>query len=502
MNNYSSSFFFGGQEFPIKTLNKHLFYLGATGSGKTVSILILLRRFLLEVGKHAHEGGYRALLYDPKTELRAQLWAIEDGIQCPVKYTNPFDHRSTAWRIADDITSPAAALEMAHILCPVNEAAAQPFFDRAVLSLLYGVLLALHLRAPGKWDLRTVCLVMRSEHHLRELLSQTNRTQHLPRLYLQEGKLTQSVMATVDTKLLAYNVIAALWSKSDASFSLREFRASESVLVLGNHEEARMSIDAINRVLIKRLTELLLEQSDSDTRRTLICLDELREAGLLDGLVSLALRGRSRGVSLVAGAQDFDGLAHMYGEEVAHELLGQFGYKAILKLESPNTAKYASSLFGATEVKEILRSDSKTLGGEVPHVNQGKSETLHTRDVLLPNELLNLPPASAKSGLTGAYKTPYGSFRATFNFMAHLPCCADKKPAPENYNFRERSEKDQYLEDWTGDELLRFGLTPIPSESTPNRERAPRPPRNINKGDHINRNRRDQENVDQDEDKS
>src|SRR5262249_44163974 len=155
-------------------------------------------------------------------------------------------------------------------------------------------------------------------------------------------------------------------------------------------------------------------------RRTFVFLDEVQAAGRIgDKLLSLALRGRSRGVCLIAGAQGRDGLEQIYGEDAANELLGQFAFKAILKLESPTTATWASSLFGTTEVRERNAQSSRSFGEEEAHFSQGINETIRERDVVLANQLMNMPPTSAEEGLHGVYKTPYGSFRDRIDFISH-----------------------------------------------------------------------------------
>ncbi len=83
-----------------------------------------------------------------------------------------------------------------------------------------------------------------------------------------------SVLATVDTKLEPFSIIAALWDRAKYTFSIRQFVESESLLILDNHEEAHEAVSAINRVLFARLTEALLGQGDSDTRRTFVFCSE------------------------------------------------------------------------------------------------------------------------------------------------------------------------------------------------------------------------------------
>ena len=65
-------------------------------------------------------------------------------------------------------------------------------------------------------------------------------------------------------------------------------------------------------------------------------LDDVREAGKLDGLSRLLNQGRTKGACVVLGFQDSDGMRDVYGEYVANELVGQCANKAILRVENPN----------------------------------------------------------------------------------------------------------------------------------------------------------------------
>jgi len=135
---------------------------------------------------------------------------------------------------------------------------------------------------------------------------------------------------------------------------------------LGSNEEQRATLDAINRVIFQRVTELVLSQSESLTRRTWIFLDEIREAGNLDSLGRLMTKGRSKGGCVVLGFQDIEGMRDAFGKERANELVGQANNKIILRLNSSETAQWASELFGKYEFIEEETGEnsggSKTTG--------------------------------------------------------------------------------------------------------------------------------------------
>src|SRR5205085_6171493 len=106
-----------------------------------------------------------------------------------------------------------------------------------------------------------------------------------------------NVMSTVANKTEPYRAIAAAWYHASEQISLRDWVERGYLLVLGTSHVARTAMRAVNRVLFKRLSQMLLEQPSDRSRPTWIVVDELRQAGQLDGLNELAVEGRSRGVS-------------------------------------------------------------------------------------------------------------------------------------------------------------------------------------------------------------
>ena len=84
----------------------------------------------------------------------------------------------------------------------------------------------------------------------------------------------------------------------------------------------RAAIDTITQLLGKRLSEQVLatEERPKDRQHTTwFFLDEVRQAGRLDGLSALITKGRSKGAVVLLGFQGIE----VYGREAANELVGQ-----------------------------------------------------------------------------------------------------------------------------------------------------------------------------------
>lgn len=435
----------GGVRVPAAFAPLHFLAIGAPGSGKTLTIRMLAGEMMKGVGDGS---GRRAVVYDAKRDAVSIIFGMKP--RCPVKILNPFDQRSTRWAIAKDATTPAVCLQIAETLVRVEPGPNQ-FFSLAGTEILAGVLVALHLSAPGRWDLRDVILATRDPDVLQALLKRHPETAG-PLVHFAEPRTLANILSTVRVRMAQLEPIAAAWANADDEVSIEEWATTEMILVLGNDETTRVCLDAINRVILRRSVELVLNGPEVDGWRTLYLLDEVAQMGKLDCLSSLLTKGRSKGASVVLGFQDMDGLRAVY-DKGADELVGQCATKALLRIESPATAEWASRTIGESEQVEHQVTTSK--GGD--------STTHQTvkRDGALPSEFLSLPAASPAEGVTGYFVVPQiGAFRAT-----ETPVYVRKHLNPKAVDvadFVPRPVGDQYLRPWTAEDRDRLGISSAP----------------------------------------
>lgn len=444
--------FFGMVRLPDRVSTSHFLVCGTTGAGKTTLLRLLMQSVLPNVGR----GETRALIYDAKQDILSILKGM--NLQTEVVTLNPFDERCAGWDIAKDVTSPAVAEQVASILIPSEKGGSNPYFYQAARSLLTGVMMAFIIKSPGKWSLADVLNALRTEATLKSVLLSTEHTAYLVERYFANEKVANDVMSTLDTKVRAYQYVAAAWSRATRHISLSEWLTQEYILVLGNDEETRTAIDAINQVIFKRLSELVIAQPESKSRRTWFFLDELKEAGKLEGLTSLLTKGRSKGACVVLGFQDIEGLSVAYGDNrTAREIVGLCANKAILRTDSPTTAEWASSLFGAGEMLEIRVTESSGTSGDHSQKSTSTSEHLQKRESVLASEFMSLPMSGPENGLNGYYIIPeIGAYRV----RAHWSFITDMlDPIDSDFpNVVKRPNEHQYLSSWNNTDKIRLGL--------------------------------------------
>lgn len=416
----------GGLRIPSKFATSHFMVVGTTGSGKTLTIQLLMKEVLREIGTGAN---HRALIYDAKQDIASQIPAM--GIPGKVFTLNPFDERCVAWDMAKDITEPTAALQAAVTLIPSDKNASQPFFVDSAQLLLYGVMLSF-IRSGADWRFSDLIKTMQTVERLQRVLAGCPDAKHIMDRFSQSQDTLGEIMATVATKMTPYESIAAMWDRAQEKgrqISLQEWVADRGkdncVLILGNNERARAAIDRINQVVFKRVAELLLDQSEdrAGTRRSWLFLDEIGEAGKLDGLTSLLTKGRSKGACVVLGFQDIDSLREVYGENISGVITSQCNCKAILRLESPRTAEWSSKLFGDYEAIETRRAEARGtstptgVGGAQGSRSHTVTDTEHyvKRQSVMESQLYLIPVTGPETGLTGYYVVPgIGAYRHTY----------------------------------------------------------------------------------------
>lgn len=468
-----------GEDLPFEAAKFHFLLAGATGSGKTALLRILMQSVLA--------GGNvppKAIVYDPKQDFVPVVHGIL-GARSPMTgpldlyacILNPFDSRSVAWDIAADTTNPASARQVAATLVPEDPHSASPFFTRAAQDIAFGVILAF-IESGVEWDFRDLVLALTLDPALtRKILEFSTSNANRVHSYFSESSETNlSVWSTLQTKIGPYEPIAAGFHHSRESISLREWLHSDDrrVLILRTNQAVREAIDSLNAVLFRRLAEFILDMPDqteiAPEDRIWVFLDEVREAGRLDGLRSLLNMGRSKGATVVLSFQDIEGLKAVYGEHEALELTGQCGNKALLRLESPATAEWTSSLFGLERIVTTDRS-SGIQSGSGAQVSSGESSRQVDRAKILPSDFLTLPNAGLAEGLHGFGK----------RFDQGLPIRFHAKPFPSIDPRNEpgdrrrrkvwepsivdavwqRPDHELFLHPWKPEDLKRLGLKAV-----------------------------------------
>lgn len=459
---------FGPVILPEAEVAQHVGAIGATGSGKTT----IQRLYMQDALPHIRPGSdRRALIYDAKQDLLPTLAGLDPDLD--IVTSNPFDARGAAWDICRDAKSPAIIAEIAVTLLP-EASESQPYFINSARCLAEGVMLSFLCRGI-EWTLADLLRAFRSPKLLRRVLRACPYTRHLIPLFCYDKKILGDILSTFASRMMAFVPLAASWEHAVERFSIEEWSAEEYALVLGNYETGKRAINIVNRCIFKRACDVILNQPDSVSRKTHFILDELSEMGHLDGLLSLAKKGRSKGACLFIAFQSVSGLKdkNLYGSELTEEILDQIGSFAIGRV-GPDTAKWCSTLIGDEEISQFTESTTATepTFGNGGSKSKTRNQQIVTRPAILPSELQSIPPCNIENGLTAIYllRTEPSAVEATMDgcdlFENDLI-----PPASDVANFEPRDWQCELLEPWTQEQADLFA--PKPPQKTSRSLRRP-----------------------------
>ena len=468
---------FGGFPLNFRDARQHFLLVGATGSGKTCLIRLLLQSVCHRMAQK--KENIRVMVYDSKTDLVSKIAGMDGVSHDQIKILNPLDARCSAWDMATDLSTTYYAHEFVETLIPYdkNKGGENSHFFITSQIFILGIIEALNHHAPAKWELRDIINVSLTTERLKALFLSCPKTAPLVDQHFSVAKTAHSVKATMHSYLRSYEPIAEAWhhaAREREPVSIRGWlEGSGQILVLGNNPKAKAALMAVNRLLFAEASKgIRAIPGEAQGEQSWIFLDELSELGKLPSLKDLLITGRSKGAAVVMGFQDILGIDAEYGKEASRELVGQPQNVAFLHLNpvASETQKWASECVGKWEFKRDEYGSSISPGG----VSNSTQERHHIQDIMLPSQFeSDLPKAGSETGLTALFRIRKGQIAKGFPklksgwFMQHFPpeiifgekgdLSRLRGSDPEFPDFVERDESHSELTDWNADDFERLG---------------------------------------------
>ena len=449
----------GKLRLPSKDAEKHFCIIGGIGSGKTLTLRMLMQDQLPLLTPGSNR---RALIYDCQEDFVQTTAAIMRDIDCPMYILNPFDKRRAAWDIAKDIDYAPVAANLAARVFPSNPKSHNKFYEETPRTIMTCVVEVFIARANHKWTLRHLVLVMQSKaliNLITDLSPQARATMKLT--FEGSDKSLGDVMSTINSTLYPWGRIAASWEgvKKEKRISIADWLAGTSILVLprfgqGDSETLRIYSLFIDTIATNLST---LEGGDS-SRRTWLFLDEFPELGNIEGLKKLITLGRNKGFTCVLGLQQPVLVYAAYGREIGEVIISECGIKAYLKASSDDAAKWVSNSI----------SDFSPDWDE----SYDKSRTGH---LYPPRYFVNLPDAGYENGVYGVYLAPSITGWEAHYTPAELNALLCK---PDKDVDRLQRLEDEFLnlEPWGKEDSELFGIPwPIDGVQPENTQPSPDP---------------------------
>jgi type IV secretory pathway TraG/TraD family ATPase VirD4 len=299
----------------------------------------------------------------------------------------PHDARSLQWDIATDCQTPQEAREFAARLIP--ESRSDRIWSDAAREILTTCVISLQVRQGRGWgwaDLRKLVVADADA-----LLSIAERYHPEAIQFLKEpsSKTTQSIISTFKAHMNVVSVLAEAWPKSSRgrSFSVREWLRHPACDPIILQHDGRFP--QLTKAWLSSIIGLLASHAaspamqENPARRTWLFLDEFPQLERLPHFSTLLDVGRSKGISVVLGAQDLSQIRNTYGHDQADAWIGMIGTHIITRMNLGQSAETTSRLIGQQTVEYWRKSETRS--GDHRSISWAKEREV--RPVITPSEL-------------------------------------------------------------------------------------------------------------------
>lgn len=379
---------------------RHFLIFGAVGSGKTQTILPMMRA--------ARERGDRMIVFDLKGDFTREFPSLTkkthkgNEVELVDVIFAPWDSRALPWAVAQDVDTLSAAREFAARMIPEAQGGS-PFWSNAARQVLIASLVELQSESPEKWGFSDLA---------KKLTRPIEELAEAARIYFpealkalsdgQQNVTSAGVLGNMMSYLSVIFDLARAWP-TPGIFSIRDWlleknKATKSVILQHNGQFESLA-RAFNGAILGLAGQLIKSDliDESSSRKLWFFLDEFPELGKVETVFSMAAIGRSKGITVVIGLQDIAQNKKNYGAELTEALLSMVGTHVVTRVSAGETANYITEkLIGEREIERLDLSTSSGTGRAPGLFTAGGTRTNSWKTVrepvMLPSELLQLGP--------------------------------------------------------------------------------------------------------------
>ncbi len=356
--------------------SKHLLIVGNTGTGKTTAIAQIFKQiqaYNTNIIVHSFKGDFLLKFYRPSRDL----------------IFNPVDKRSIGWTIFNDIRSDTDIITFARSL--VKETPKDPIWGEGAKGVLIAALKKVYIDGGDLTNKELYEILSLPEKELVALLEEYGpdiKETRTALQYLGGGQASKQAAGILAHVAEAKRALSYL---SDGDFSIRDFlnNAPQGItLFVENGAEQEALCGPVFALFLNTFLQASLSLSVPKVH-TFLILDEFASLPYLPSLPSFLRLARDYGVSLVLGVQDFASIREKY-KEVLPTVINNLRTKIILRVDDPESAEYASKLFGKAEVLSYATGFTEGTG---KHFRDSFSlhQVEREKALILPSEIASLP---------------------------------------------------------------------------------------------------------------
>jgi type IV secretory pathway TraG/TraD family ATPase VirD4 len=373
----------GDTTIPFEMESKHLLILGTSGSGKGVLANQLVAQ--INARKMKSRPNDRCIFYDLKGEYIAKQYNQKRDL-----IFNPFDERSVAWTLFNEIESyPDYDVIAKSLFLPPDSREAY-WYNCASDVFRAGLIYLDRNNFRTNRDLLDLFSLSMDDIKLAFStlpLAEQGAMKHIDN---PESHTGSTIISILNERILFLKYLANM----DGDFSFRKFirnQQNESGvnpnLYILNIDQYKTIFQPLMSFAIDTLIRETLSIPDQLDRRIYFILDELGSLFKMDSIIDLLTVGRSKGACLFCANQDLGRIKDIYGESNVETIFNNFNTIFVFRINDPKTSDFLSQAMGERQL--IRRVETRQMSPDKIGDHKSIADQEITEKLILGTEFQN-----------------------------------------------------------------------------------------------------------------
>lgn len=384
-------------QIPFEYENRGHLIIGSSGTGKTQFLWKFLRGIEREKAPMQ-----KVLIHDFKGDFTAHYGASED-----IKLFSFIDRRAESWDFIGDIFNFTANpdiefQQIAQTLIPPSKK--EDFWNQGARQILTGCLWYL-LKKDKRVNREFKKLVnLPGDYLFNALNSVREARKYAGRLKgIGDGDRTAlSFHQTFQTTLSNFTSVLP----DEGNFTINQFLDEEGdgFLILQNHPKYKEALSTCLALAFQTAIRKILSQEDVERtdkgqtdRQYWFFIDEFYTLGYMPSIGEALTNGRSKGICLLIGIQDFKSVELTYERAFSGQLRNNLNSWYIFRVNEPEDARTISQFLGEREEYRIKKTTTRGSHSGGQSILPSKSSSISRREerevkpVVMESEITTLP---------------------------------------------------------------------------------------------------------------
>jgi len=345
----------------------HVLVVGPTRSGKGQS-------FIVPNGV-MWEGSM--IVFDPKRENFSLFGAWREARGNAVFLFHPGEARSHRYNPLDFVRTgdamPTDALVVAGFIVPETPGEVWGKSAKLLLAALIGYVLTSSL-CEGRRHLRSVAKLLVSGREIADVLKAILKTEspQLPSWVIDafnqyvalEPETRNSALFNLNLSLNPWNNLLVAAATETSDFDIRAFRRRRMSLFIGSSVAQLEAFRPLINILIQQIHDVLMAAPPArdEPHQVLLIIDEFRQLGRMEELVSKLAINAGYGVRVALILQNLAQLDEVYGRAARETTVSACALQLYIRIDDLDTSEYLARMLGERTV-QVRRASFRPTDG-------------------------------------------------------------------------------------------------------------------------------------------